>query len=263
MEAPLDRSIVERKDFPISRRGYDPAAVDAHLRALANRFEESRRKPDTLATAASEQVQSIVAAAESSAAEIRSQAEAEGRARAQQAQREAESMRADATRRSQEYMDKVREATTGMLERVRAVESELQSMIGSVRSNGERLKRDLAELTSGLDQLSAAGGVWTAPVPPPSEADGGKPEEASAAAPAPRKAARRNASKERNEEKASPPSDVAPSDEEEKARLIALDMAHGGTPREETDRHLADKFRLDDRDKLLDEIYAQVGSEKG
>src|SRR3984957_5357910 len=31
----LDRQGIERRDFPIVRRGYDPASVDAHLRALA------------------------------------------------------------------------------------------------------------------------------------------------------------------------------------------------------------------------------------
>ena len=33
----LDRQSIEKRDFPIGRRGYDPAAVDAHLRALADR----------------------------------------------------------------------------------------------------------------------------------------------------------------------------------------------------------------------------------
>ena len=36
----VDRQGIERRDFPVSRRGYDPAAVDAHLRALASEFEE-------------------------------------------------------------------------------------------------------------------------------------------------------------------------------------------------------------------------------
>jgi hypothetical protein len=44
----------------------------------------------------------------------------------------------------------------------------------------------------------------------------------------------------------------------EGARLIALNMALNGTPREETDRYLADHFDLDDRGRLLDEVYASV-----
>ena len=36
-------------------------------------------------------------------------------------------------------------------------------------------------------------------------------------------------------------------------------MALNGTPREETDRYLAENFELEDRDKLLDEVYSRVG----
>ena len=36
----LDRQSIEKKDFPIGRHGYDPDAVDAHLRALAGEIEE-------------------------------------------------------------------------------------------------------------------------------------------------------------------------------------------------------------------------------
>jgi hypothetical protein len=44
----------------------------------------------------------------------------------------------------------------------------------------------------------------------------------------------------------------------EGARLIALNMALNGTPRDETDRYLAENFDLDDRTTLLDEVYASV-----
>ena len=39
----LDRQAIERRDFPIGRRGYETAAVDAHLRALAAEFEDLQR----------------------------------------------------------------------------------------------------------------------------------------------------------------------------------------------------------------------------
>ena len=42
------------------------------------------------------------------------------------------------------------------------------------------------------------------------------------------------------------------------ARLIALNMALNGTPREETDRYLQENFELADRDQLLDEVYGNV-----
>jgi hypothetical protein len=42
------------------------------------------------------------------------------------------------------------------------------------------------------------------------------------------------------------------------ARLVALNMALSGEPREQADRYLADSFQLSDRAKLLDEVYAAV-----
>ncbi len=48
------------------------------------------------------------------------------------------------------------------------------------------------------------------------------------------------------------------SDDSEGARLIALNMALNGTPREETDRYLAENYDLADRGRLLDEVYSSV-----
>jgi vacuolar-type H+-ATPase subunit H len=47
-------------------------------------------------------------------------------------------------------------------------------------------------------------------------------------------------------------------DDTEGARLIALNMALNGTPRDETARYLGENFQLPDRDGLLDEVYASV-----
>ena len=47
-------------------------------------------------------------------------------------------------------------------------------------------------------------------------------------------------------------------DDTEGARLIALNMALNGTPREETDRYLAENFQLADRLALLDEVYSSA-----
>ena len=43
------------------------------------------------------------------------------------------------------------------------------------------------------------------------------------------------------------------------ARIVALDMALSGTPRDETDRYLAEHYDLPDREALLDEVYAAAG----
>ena len=47
-------------------------------------------------------------------------------------------------------------------------------------------------------------------------------------------------------------------DDVEDARLMALNMALDGTPREEIDLHLAEKFQRSDRSRLLDEVYGSV-----
>jgi hypothetical protein len=44
----------------------------------------------------------------------------------------------------------------------------------------------------------------------------------------------------------------------EGARLIALNMALNGEAREATDKYLAENFDLEDRETLLDEVYASV-----
>ena len=73
----LDRQSIEKRDFPIGRRGYEPAAVDAHLATLAREVDalkrakssepsasaEARRPGESLASVASSQVQAIVEAA--------------------------------------------------------------------------------------------------------------------------------------------------------------------------------------------------------
>jgi DivIVA domain-containing protein len=45
----------------------------------------------------------------------------------------------------------------------------------------------------------------------------------------------------------------------EGARLIALNMALNGTPREETASYLSQNFDIADQDALLDEVYARAG----
>ena len=46
----------------------------------------------------------------------------------------------------------------------------------------------------------------------------------------------------------------------EGARLVALNMALSGAPRDETDRYLRENYELDDPGPLLDDVYAKVGS---
>ena len=96
----LDRQSIEKRDFPIGRRGYEPDAVDEHLAMLADEVDALRRsagrstRTESLASAASEQVRLIVEAAEQSAADIEREAELEARQIRQEAREAAEGSRA-------------------------------------------------------------------------------------------------------------------------------------------------------------------------
>ena len=259
----LDRQSIEKKDFPIGRRGYDPEAVDAHLHTLADEIDElkrsARRRSESLAAAASEQVRSIVEAAETSAADIQRQAEDEAREIRAEANTEADSTRQHATSEAREYVGRVSESTSGMLERIDAMESELNALIESLRTGSNRLNADLQLLEGNLTAVKnavvprpqfepeqpVARRPEPAPVPEPlaevAQVSGGAAGEALTEAPAePAPAARRNGG------------------DDDGARLIALNMALNGTPREETDRYLAENFKLTDRRGLLDDVYSSV-----
>jgi DivIVA domain-containing protein len=217
----VDREAIERRDFPVGRRGYDPEAVDAHLRRVADEFETLRgRAPAApsppLATTTSEQVRQILEAAEASAAE----------------------MRADAGRQASGHVARVQEAAGGMLSRLDDLERELGTLLEALRESGERLNEGLARLQRQAGEL----GEVASPAPDDSSA-------ADEAAPA-----------AHDSSPAAAAGNGAPaSDDEAGARLIALNMALSGTPREETARYLAEHFTLADPEALLDDVYERAG----
>jgi len=279
----LDRQSIEKKDFPIGRRGYDPDAVDSHLAALADEIDElkrsSRRRSETLASTASEQVRSIVEAAETSAAEIQRQAEEEARDIRAEATSEAQTTREQASTQAREYVGKVSESTAVMLQRLDAMENELGALIESLRTGSNRLNADLQLLEGNLTEVREAVSPRPRFEPEPEPLGGGgaaeydkapalpevEPESVSdvdhlggttpmGAEPVGADAAGAEVA---GAEVAEEPIDDG-SDDTEGARLIALNMALNGTPRDETDRYLAENFSLVDRDSLLDEVYASV-----
>jgi DivIVA domain-containing protein len=199
----VDRDSIERRDFPVGRRGYDPAAVDAHLRRVADEMESLRDRPapappTPLAAGTSEQVRAILEAAEAGAAQLRAGAG--------------------------EEVARVGEAADEVLGRLDRLEGELGGLLESLRRSNERLADGLARLRL------QAGEPAPDPGSPPAPA-----EDFAAAAPAPE------------------------GGDEAGARLIALNMALSGTPREETARFLAEHFDLPDQDALLDDVYQRAG----
>jgi DivIVA domain-containing protein len=132
----VDRDSIERRDFPVGRRGYDQEAVDAHLRRIADEFEALRgRAPSAratpLAAGASEQVRLILEAAEASAAELR----------------------ADAGREAGDHVAKVKDAAGGMISRLDDLERELGGLLEALRQSGERLNEGLTKLQRQASEL--------------------------------------------------------------------------------------------------------------
>jgi DivIVA domain-containing protein len=290
----LDRQTIERKDFPIGRRGYEPEAVDEHLARVAEELESlqrqaQRRSGASLAQAASDQVRAIVEAAEQSAAAIERDAEQQASRIRSDAEHEAERKDQEAVERSREHVAKVSEQTALMLQRVDAMEAELGALIESLRTGANRLNADLTLLEGNMGELyEAAGGQpagtptrAAAPAtPPPAAPTGGgatsepaldeELEDAGAdgptagdepgpppVAPQPRRVEQPAATATEPPEPAA--ATAADGGDVEGARLIALNMALNGQSREETDRYLAENFDLADRQALLDEVYESVG----
>jgi len=321
----LDRHFIERNDFGVARRGYDPDEVDRHLRELADAVAElkrtQRRSPSSLAAAAADQVRGIVEAAERSAADIQEQAEAEARRITEDASSRARETRekadADATQRVQD----AETATEQMLERTNGVESEIDRLLGEMRSAAGALVENLRTSAEGLNQeltqiREEFAGVREARLEPGRGGDGGgaafaepeaapepEPEPQPEATPAYEEPGPVDAEPEvvaeveettvedvpADEDVEESPIATAGADEDtavreeeapavpeeapaeassrggrsirgaEGARLIALNMALNGTPRDETARYLSQNFDLDDQDALLDEVYARVG----
>jgi DivIVA domain-containing protein len=206
----VDREEIERQDFPAARRGYDPAAVDAHLRQVADAVE--RQRPGSLAEGASSQVRAILEAAETSARQLRD----------------------DAGREASGHVERVEDAAKGMLEKLDRLQGELDRLLDGLKSTAESLTGSLAELSRDVGTLGASVEA------PPAEVDKTAPTPAE---PAP----------------AAPPSNGAPSDDEAGARLVALNMALEGTPRDETARFLGEHYELADLDGLLDDVYSSAG----
>ncbi len=155
----IDRQAIERRDFPIARRGYEPASVDAHLRALASEIEALERErsaggPEpSLATTAGTQVQSILAAAEAAAADIERQARDGAATTREQAERDAASTREDAIAQARAHVAAVAQATAVLLERVGAMDGEVSVLVESLRAGAGRLAGELAALETNMGEL--------------------------------------------------------------------------------------------------------------
>lgn len=191
----FDRQSIERRDFPIARRGYDPASVDRHLASIADAVEE-----------------------------LQARAAAGGLD--------------PGTRRLQAQLD--------------GVHREMETLLASLRAGAARV----------AERLASVEGELPAVVPhPPRQAAVVPPRPTIAAAPAPAPPAEPPAAAEDDEEPAAVvrrPRTAALAADTEGARLVALDMALAGQPRDQVDTYLAEHFAAVDRRAVLDAVYASI-----
>jgi DivIVA domain-containing protein len=169
----LDRQSIEKRDFPIGRRGYDPAAVDAHLRTLAAEVEELRyslesRAGETLGSSAGTQVQGILEAAEATAAEIEQKAADDARSTREQAASDAADTRADAIARAQAHVAAVARATAVLTERVESMDAQSAALVASLRDGASRLATDLTAVETNMSELYDAASGRAGESPPES-----------------------------------------------------------------------------------------------
>jgi len=295
----VDRQAIERRDFPVARRGYETAAVDVHLRALAAEFEQLQNAvavagvEPSLASSAAAQVQSILSAAETSAAEIERRAlEGADETRAQAGQ-DAERTREDAVTQARAHVAAVAQSTAVLLERLSSLDDEVSGLLESVRAGAGRLAGDLAAVEKNMRELyDAAEGRSTAgsaeeesavaaPAASPSPAaPGSAPRTPAAPAPAPEAPPLKASPSAPVAAEPAPPAPAAPvastleqpgasapagtaapagaNGDLDGARLIALNMALNGESRADADRYLAEHFNLSDREKLIEDVYAAI-----
>jgi DivIVA domain-containing protein len=212
----VDRSDIERRDFPVGRRGYDSAAVDAHLRRVADAMDALRERAAAgtrgLSAGTSDQVREILEAAERSAAGIREQA---GRDAGEHVARVTEAAAAMTSR-----LDQMQRELDGLLEALRGLQADVRGMSGApAPAEEDHAAAAPAAIEPAIDEPAASFEEAAFDEP----ATGREPDEAG-------------------------------------ARLIALNMALAGTPRDETARYLAEHYELEDADALLDDVYRRAGT---
>jgi DivIVA domain-containing protein len=237
----LERRDIERTDFASVRRGYDPAEVDQHLRAIADAAEQDQEasRDGTAAGAASRGVKRILESAEKLAADIE-----------QAAREEAERIEAAARSEGEQIVARARDHAAAEEKRANRA--------------GERLKRANSELSrlrealAGLQPVGVEEEVAHEPTEevPPATAHGEPTDDGVATEEAQESPAETAHEAAPEGEAAAAPDDAG---DGEGARLIALNMALTGTPREETARYLEENFELEDPEAILDDAYSRAG----
>jgi DivIVA domain-containing protein len=228
----ISREEIVRDDFPSARKGYDQAAVDAHLRDVADRVEEA--EPASLADVAAQKVASIVEAAEAKAKEIE----------------------ADARREADELLSSAREQARDQIERAQRSVAMLVGQADELRERVGQMARDVGGGET-KDETEPAPEPVPEPAPPTPEVD---PSPVTVPEPSPpREPEPEPPTIPEPQPDPEPPAPAAVNGaDEQAARLVAMQMALDGSSREEVEQHLAERYQLDDPGPLLDAVFERV-----
>jgi len=263
--------------------------VDAAERSAAEIESSARAEADSVTRDAKRQAEEDRNSAHADAHRTRSEADTASQEIREKAESDAAAHVAEvqeATSDMRRRADTVQSDLGGLVDELRTT---INSVVESVRNNAGSLETELEAIKAGLSDIREA-----APAPGPvlepepasvddepaiaesdtvvveeeSEPEAAEPLTAHEEDAEPVETPAGQAEEEPAAEE--PATEVAPADEPEAeasrssdgaegARLIALNMALNGTPRDETSRYLEENFDLDDRETILDEVYARVG----
>ena len=229
----ISKDDIVRSDFPISRKGYKQAAVDAHLREVAEKVEGARGS-DSLASVAAERVGSIIEAAEAKAKEI----EADAR-------READELLSNARDQARDQLERAQRSVANLIGQA----DDLRERIGAMAQEVGGGKGSRAETEPGPEPvpepMPPEPEVDPSPVTVPEPAPPVEPEPAPPTIPEPQPDA--------------PVEPAANGADDQAARLVAMKMALDGSSRDDIAKHLAANYELSDTDQLLDAVFERAG----
>jgi DivIVA domain-containing protein len=231
----ISREEIVRDDFPTARKGYDQAAVDAHLRKVADQVEQSGESA-SLADVAAQKVASIVEAAEAKAKEIE----------------------ADARREADELLSSARTQARDQIERAQRSVAKLIGQADELRERVGAMAREVGGEQELRGETEPEPPLVPEPAPPQPEVD---PSPVTVPEPTPpREPEPEPPMIPEPEPQPEPPAPAAANGaDEQAARLVAMKMALDGSSREDVQKHLAANYKLEDAGELLDQVFARAG----
>lgn len=252
----MRREDIERLDFPAARRGYERAAVDAHLAKLAAEFERleaAAAKPaSSLADTAGTSVAGIIAAAEEKAGEIEADAK-----------RDAETSGTDAQAKAKAIIAEAEEAVKGLVAEARELQARVSGLgegLGTLSPQAETEPAIVPEPTPPEREIDPTPVIVPepSPEPVPEPTPDPVPEPVPSPDPVPEPTPMPQPETPQPQAHAAKMTNGNGSSDNAGARLVAMKMALDGASREDVQKHLASSYDVSSSDELLDDVFARV-----